>query len=269
MEANSIMASNAPPRFGSFITSLIVMDMKNVARNQLLILLSVSPLIVAFVYRFLVPDEDVLANLANEHLGPDLEFMRPLLTVALTNIHAVLMAIFVGLSASMIGAVYGLLLVEEREDKLMASLRVMPVHFFTYIIARMILPIIIAVIVTTMSYPITGMAPLPFPVIFAIAAIGATFVPVTTLGVAAFAPGRVSALALVRLFSFAAILPVIAWFISPPMEWLFAPLGPYWQMRALWSAMAGGPIWLDLIIAAFVNGGMALLFYWIFTRRNE
>ncbi|MEM8770174.1 MAG: hypothetical protein AAGD92_00870 [Pseudomonadota bacterium] len=253
----------------AFIAALIAADMRNVARNRLLALLAFMPLIVVLIYRFLIPDEAALTALANERFSFDLEAFRPLIVNALNNLHALLMAIFVGLSASMIGAVYGLLLVEEREERLMASLRVMPVSFAAYMIARLGLPTLIAMIITTLAYPVAGMAPLPMGKVFAIAAAGATLVPVITLGVVAFAPGRVAALALVRLFTLAAVLPVTAWFISPPTEWLFASIGAYWQMRALWSGMVGGPVWPDLAIGVAVNALMTAVFYWRFLKRAE
>ncbi len=259
--------SFAMPR--SFIGALIAADMRNVARNRLLALLAFMPLIVALIYRFVIPDEAALADIAGERIGIELEAIRPLIVAAINNLHALLMAIFVGLSASMIGAVYGLLLVEEREERLMPSLRVMPVSFAAYMIARMALPTFAAIIVTAGAYPIAGMAPLPAPKVLAIAAAGATLVPVITLGVVAFAPGRIAALALVRIFSLFAVLPVIAWFISPPAEWVFAPIGAYWQMRALWAAMAGEPLWPYLCVAVVVNAALATLFYWRFERRAE
>lgn len=263
------MSEHSPARSTSFIGALIAADMRNVARNKLLALLAFMPLIVAVIYRFIVPDEAALAEIAGDRFSVELEAIRPLIVTALNNLHALLMAIFVGLSASMIGAVYGLLLVEEREEQLMPSLRVMPVSFATYMIARMALPTLAAMIVTVVAYPIAGMAPLPFPKVFAIAAAGATLVPVMTLGVVAFAPGRIAALALVRIFSLFAVLPVVAWFISPPAEWAFAPIGAYWQMRALWAGLAGEPLWPFLSVAVAVNFVLAALFYWRFERRAE
>ncbi len=253
----------------AFISALVAADMRNVARNRLLALFAFAPLLIALIYRFLVPDESVLAELAGARFSIDLEAIRPLIVNALTNLHALLMAIFVGVSASMIGAVYGLLLVEEREERLTANLRVTPVSFAVYMTARMALPTVAAMIITALAYPVAGMAPLPVIQVFAIAAAGATLAPAITLGVVAFAPGRVSALALVRLFSLCAVLPVIAWFISPPMEWIFAPIGAYWQMRALWSAMASGGVGPDLAIAIVVNLAWTGLFYWRFARRRE
>ena len=254
---------------GRFIASVIAADLRNVSRNKLLMLLAFMPLLAVIIYRFVIPDEIALEALARERFSVELEAVRPLIANALRNLHALLMAIFVGLSASMIGAVYGLLLVEEREERLMQSLRVMPVNFASYMIARMALPTLAAIIVTTVAYPIAGMAPLPIFEIFAIAAAGATLVPVITLGIVAFAPGRITALALVRLFSLFAVLPVIAWFISPPAEWVFAFNGAYWQMRALWSAIAGGEIWPDLSFAVAVNLALSVIFYWRLVRRQE
>lgn len=254
---------------GRFLKALIAADLRSISRNSLLGLLAVMPLIAALAYRFMIPDEAALADLAGARFSVDLERIRPLIEDALLHMHALLMALFVGLSASMIGAVYGLLLVEEREERVLQSVRVMPISFAAYMLGRTALPMLLSTAVTTLAYPLAGMAPLPLTTVFAIAAAGATLAPVITLFIVAFAPGRVTALALVRLVSLLTVLPVIAWFVDPPGEWAFAPIGSYWQMRALWSAMEAGPIWPDLLAAVGVNAFLSVLFYLRLKARSE
>lgn len=263
------MATSSTGNRRDFFGAMIAADLRSISRNALLALLCVMPLIVAVIFRFGVPDAAELAELASRQLGAELETIRPLIQAALLNLHALLMAVFVGLTPSMIGAVYGLLLVEEREERTLSSVRMMPIDFASYVLARMALPTSLAVVVTTLAYPVPGMAPLPVADVLAISAAGATLVPVITLAVVTFAPGRVAALALVRVASLLAVLPVIAWFVDAPGEWAFAPLGSYWQMRALWSAMEGGPVAADLITAVAVNAVLAILLYRRFDARPE
>jgi fluoroquinolone transport system permease protein len=211
----------------------------------------------------------LLVELAGRRLSVELETIRPLIQAALLNLHALLMALFVGLSASMIGAVYGLLLVEEREERTLSSVRVMPIGFASYVLARMALPTFLATVVTALAYPVAGIAPLPAVTVLLVAAAGATLVPVITLAIVTFAPGRVAALALVRVATLLAVLPVIAWFVDAPGEWVLAPIGSYWQMRALWSAMEGSPVWADLVTAVGVNAVLTVLLYRRFEARPE
>lgn len=261
--------AHAQPRRNSFLKAQLSADLRSITRNSLLALLTVMPLITALIYHFAIPDEETLGQLAGQRFSVELEQFRPLIETGLLNLHALLMAIFVGLSASMIGAVYGLLLVEEREERILPSVRVMPVRFSSYVAVRMALPMATATIMTALAYPIAGMAPLPAGTVLAIAAAGATLAPVITLAIVAFAPGRVAALALVRLFSLLAVIPFIAWFIAPPGEWAFAPIGSYWQMRALWSAMEGGAILPDLLAVIAVNGALSIFFYSRLAARSE
>lgn len=252
-----------------FFGAMIAADLRSISRNTLLALLCVMPVIAAVIFRFAIPGEADLAGLAGRQLSVDFETIRPLIDAALLNLHALLMAVFVGLSASMIGAVYGLLLVEEREDRTLSGVRVMPIGFASYMLARMALPTFLAVVVTTLAYPVAGMAPLPAGTVLLISAAGATLVPVITLAIVTFAPGRVAALALARVASLLAVLPVIAWFVGGPGEWVFAPIGSYWQMLALWSAMEGDPVWADLGTAVGVNAILTVLLYRRFEARSE
>ncbi|RFB04797.1 hypothetical protein [Parvularcula marina] len=252
-----------------FFRSLIASDLRSISRNSLLLLLTFTPLLMAVVFRLTVPNVAMLEDLVAKQGYTDIEGLRGFLETALGQIHPVLMSIYIGLSSSLVGSVYGLLLVEEREDHVLPSIRVMPVAFSTYMIARLILPILFSIAVTTLAYPIAGMAPLPLGTIFVIAAAGASMVPMATLAVVAIAPGRVTALAMVRVLSLVAILPILTRFIGPPAEWIFMPIGSYWQMQALWTAIEGGEIGAQLGICVAVNFLFALVFYAIFANKSE
>ncbi|WP_366145262.1 hypothetical protein [Brevundimonas sp.] len=222
-----------------------------------------APLAVALIFRFAVPDAETLqATLAaylGEDLGASLARAAPLL----------LMSLLTAIAPGMVGAVYGLLLVGERDERTMMALRVMPVSFARYLAARLFTPLAFSVGVTIVAYPVAGLAPLPVTTVALIAIVNAISAPVVALAMAAIARNKMAALAVMRVANSVLALPVLAYFAVPPMLYL-AWLSPaYWQMKSLWLAADAVPFLGTLAVAAAMNILLLLLFYALFERQGE
>lgn len=94
---------------------------------------------------------------------------------------------------------YGLLLVDERDELTLAVLQVMPLPFARYLAARMATPCLLSMLMTIAVCPVAGLAPLPLGTVAVIALAGATTVPVVTLTIVTFASNKVVALAMMRV----------------------------------------------------------------------
>ncbi len=230
-------------------------DLANISREYLLAFLITLPVTVALLYRFMIPG-------LSETLQTRLDF-------DLAPYHPLLMGIFIGMAPSLVGAVYGLLLVDERDERTLAALRVMPVPFGTYLSARLLLPTILSVIFTIAAYPLANMTPLPWTTVTALALSAATFVPVAALTVVGFAPNKVTGLVLFRLVNTAAALPALAFLAIGAWERAAWIVPSFWPMKALWLAAEGQPYGLELTIAPIMNIVLMLILYRHLTRRNE
>ena len=104
-----------------------------------------------------------------------------------------LMAIFVTMAPGLVGSVYGLLMVDERDARTLAVHRVMPIRFSHYFAARLAAPAGLAIAFTIAAYPLAGFAPLPVLDVALIAAAGAAIAPMTALAIVAFAPNKIAA----------------------------------------------------------------------------
>lgn len=240
--------------------SLLLADARNVTRDNLLAFLIGSPLLIALIFRFAMPDTAALAQVVDTY--PQLE--------SLVDARGpVLMSIVISMSAGLIGAVYGLLLVDERDERTLTALRVMPVSFAHYLFARLATPCLMSILVIVAAYPVAGLAPLPLPTVAIIAMAGATTVPVVTLTIAAFAPNKVAALAIMRVANAFLALPILAYFASPLQEILAWPVPSFWQMKALWLATEGQPYQLALLLTPALNVPLTLWLYQRFARRSE
>lgn len=247
----------------NLLVALIVTDFHNIARDALLAVIIVAPILVALIFRAFVPDVDQLQDALEAYLTPAtaerLAVAAPLLFMSS------LMAIAPGL----VGAVYGLLLVDERDDRTLTVLRVMPTPFSRYLLARLVLPSALATLMSIVAYPLAGLAPLPMSVVIALAITGATSVPVVTLAMVAFSPNKVAALAVMRVANTVLALPLLAYFATPPMLYLAWPVPSFWQMKALWLAADGAPFVGALALSVAINAALCWLFYRFFMQRAE
>lgn len=245
------------------IATLVAADLRRVTRDPLMAGIIAAPLAVALIFRFAVPDAEALqATLAaylGEDVGASMARAAPLL----------LMSLLTAIAPGLVGAVYGLLLVGERDERTMMALRVMPVSFARYVAARLLTPLAFSVGVTIVAYPVAGLAPLPITTVALIAIVNAISAPVVALAMAAFARNKMAALAVMRVANSVLALPVVAYFAVPPMLYP-AWLSPaYWQMKSLWLAADALPFLGTLAVAAAMNILLLLLFYALFERQGE
>lgn len=192
--------------------ALALADLRNIRREPLLAMLIVFPLVIALIYRFVIPDPVDLAAIARGPLSADLERYRPLFIRLADAMEPLLMTVFVGSTPGLVGGVYGLLLVDERHERTLAVIRVMPAPFAHYLAARMLAPCALSLLMTIAAYPVAGLAPLPTATVAAIAAAGVALAPLVTLAIAAFAPNKVAGLALLRVVNGLLALPILAYF---------------------------------------------------------
>lgn len=255
---SSSQTSTLPPMH--LTLSLMLADLRNITRDALLAFLIASPLLIALIFRFAIPDDTALAQIVRSY---------PQLETLVSARGPVLMSIVVSMSAGLIGAVYGLLLVDERDERTLTVLRVMPVSFAHYLIARLATPCLLSMLMTVAAYPVTGLAPLPLATVAMIALAGATTVPVVTLAIVTFAQNKVAALAIMRVVNALLALPILAYFASPLQEMLAWPVPSFWQMKALWLAAEGQPYLWALMLTPALNAPLTLWLYRRFARRSE
>lgn len=248
--------------------SLMLADLRNVSRDALLAFLILSPLLIALIFRFVIPDTASLL-LTVRQLSADLASRRQELETLVSAMEPLLMSIFICMSPGLIGAVYGLLLVDERDERTLAVLRVMPLPFGRYLAARMATPCLLSMLMTIAAYPVAGFVPLPLGTVAVIALAGATTVPVVTLTIVTFASNKVVALAIMRVINAALALPILAYFATPMQELLAWPVPSFWQMKALWLAADGRPFLSVLLLTPMLNIALTLWLYRRFVRRSE
>lgn len=223
-------------------------DFKNVSRDDLLAWIMLVPFIMAFVFRFGVP---ALAD-----------FLQQSLQFDLVPYYDLIMSFYLGLAPGMIGMISGFLLLDERDDGILSALMVTPISFSQFLLYRTAMPLLIGFVATLIGYPIAGLAPLPFLQLVMIVLLASFSGPIFALFLALLAENKVAGFAIVKILNSINILPVAAYFVAEPLQWIAGLLPTYWMMKLCWMAADGTFTWIYVGIGFVVN----LAYLWIFVR---
>jgi fluoroquinolone transport system permease protein len=228
-------------------------DLKNASRDPLLTWMPALPLFLALFLRVVAPR---VALWLESQWAFDLRLFYPLI-----------MSSFVVMTSTVAGLVVGFLLLDERDDGTLTALRVTPLPPQRYLLYRLAAPMLVGVVMTLVGYPLAGLTPLPLADQLVVAMLGALSGPQIALVLALLAPNKVAGFALLKVLNAVMMLPVVAYFVPSPWQWLAGLLPPYWPLKVFWLATASQSYWLVLAIGLVVNlSAVGLLLHW-FARR--
>jgi fluoroquinolone transport system permease protein len=97
--------------------------------------------------------------------------------------------------------------------------------------------------------------------------VGGFSAPFLTLVLAVMAPNKVAGFAVVKVMNAVNLLPVLACFIPRPPQFVAGLFPTYWPMRAFWSAAAGEPYGVYLVVGSVVSGLALAAAVWLFDHR--
>ncbi len=217
-----------------FVSTMGRNDARLVGRDQLLLGLVFYPIFMYFLIRFgLRP----ATNWLQEAVGFDL---TPYWTVGIAQILVVMMPMFFGM-------ISGILLIEEQEDKTLTAMMVTPVSLDRFVGYRAAAAGIVSFLSIILALGNNGLFEISFTQLVAISALGGLAAPFNALVFFAFATNRVQAFGMLKALSTINSVPLIAWFVAEPWQFLFGLFPPYWAAKAAWTVMEGGSGWLYLI----------------------
>jgi fluoroquinolone transport system permease protein len=228
-------------------------DVRGIRTDSLLLAVIAMPFIIVLFYRFVLIGPDELVQVVATGLPAALEPHRALVERFAAEFGPVMMSLFIGMTPATVGSVYGLLLVDERDERTLAAVRVMPVPFLRYIAMRLAAPFSLSVVTTIAAYPLAGLAPLPLTTVAVIALSAGLAAPTVALIIVTYAPNKLAALVLMRVSAAALSLPVVALVAISGWDRLAWPVPSYWPMRALQLAADGRNPALALVLGPALN----------------
>jgi fluoroquinolone transport system permease protein len=167
----------------------------------------------------------------------------------------------------MVGMVIGFLLLDERDARTLSALRTTPLSMRQYLLYRVVAPLLLGAASTLIGYPLTGLTPLPPTSLLPIIVVASLSAPLLALVLAVAAPNKVAGFAVVKVLNAVNLLPVVAYFVPRPVQFVAGVFPTYWPMRAFWSAAVGEAFAEYLVVGAVVSALALLLAAWLFDRR--
>lgn len=240
--------------FTSAVRTLGRNDRRLVQRDSFLLFMVAYILLIAVGIRFAVP---WLAGLLDEQTGFDLAPYYPVIA-------GWLMAV---LGPQIAGTVFGFLLLEEKDNNTLEALMVTPLSLNTFLLYRVLVATGLGIAMAIVTLLIMGLVDIPVWQLIPIAVVAGLFAPILMLFFAAMADNKVEGFALLKITGVVGLIPIAAWFVPEPWQYLAGLFPPYWAAKALWIAEAGGSSWPVALLAGVITSGIVL---WLLMRRfNE
>ncbi len=232
--------------------TLIKNDGRLIVRNSLLVVMLVMVFALAVAMRFALPALD--ASLATNGVLPNEST-----TMRFSETYG-LWVVFIGLwqSALMPGTVFGFLLLDEKEDQTLTVMRVSPVPIRFYVLYRLALPYVLAVVFSLLTIPIIGVEVIPWWQRLPMALAAGFVAPLTTVSIALFAADKVQGLAFTKFTGIAGLLIIGGWFVEGPWQWAFGVFPPFLVAKAYWMVLGGEGLWWAALCVAIVVQAIAL-----------
>lgn len=235
------------------LRSVAGVDARLVARDRFLAWMTVFILALAVIFRFAFP---AAASPLRASFGFDLETYYPLLAsfVVMT------------LGAPLIGMIMGFILVEAREDNTLKALMVSPLSFDWYLAYKALVPILLGCVTGPAVGLIVGVGLPPFGLLLLICVVASIMAGISAFVIATFSDNRVQAFAVLKISGLSGWIPLAAYFIPEPWQYLAGLFPHYWVFKAYWMAVEGRASWMLALGVGAVTLWVAL---WLLMKRFE
>ena len=224
---------------------LFQIGLRQISRDGMLLVLLPAPFLIGLFLKLAVP-------LANRILTDQCSF-------SIAPWYALADGMLICLTPMFVAMISAFMLLEERDQGVSAFYQVTPAEGFSYLAARIGLPMLWALLATLIVSTPCTLSSISFQVILLGALISSFTGIALAMMVVSIAGNRVEGLALSKLMGISFIGLFFAWLVPAPYHWLAAFLPSFWIGRLL---MGGGNL------PAFLPG-LATCLVWIalFTRR--
>ena len=224
-------------------------DLRLVVRDGWLLILTIALPLFGLLMRWLVP---YVGRLVAEW-------------VDLNPYYGLIVASFlVSNQPIFLGAVVGILFIEEREEGTLLALQTSPLSLRSFLGYRAVAAMGLSVALTVVGVRLAGLVSVSQLELVGAAALASLAVPLVALAYAVFIKNKLQALIALRPMQLWAGLPVLLYFAPTPWQWVGSVPGPlYYPMRLFWSATDGRAEWW-LIVPGLIVQGAAL--FWLVGR---
>jgi fluoroquinolone transport system permease protein len=150
----------------------------------------------------------------------------------------------IGQQPILLGAVVGILFVEERDEGTLLALQASPLSLRGFLLYRVLFSMGLSVVLTVVGVSLAGLVPVSPRVLLAAALAASLTVPMVALGYAVYIQNKVQAITAIKLVQSWAALPALLYFVATPWQWIGSVPAPlYFPIRLFWSAAEDHAEW--------------------------
>jgi fluoroquinolone transport system permease protein len=238
----------------SRVAALLRTDWRNVARDPLLLLVLIVPVLLAGLVRVAFP---WTVAVASPHV--DLEPYGPFLV-----------GYMLILTPMLVGGAVGFMLLDEREEQVLAAIAVTPLGKRGWLTYRLTAPVAATALVAIPALYLSGLEPSSPGRMLVVVVLAALEAPLATLLLAALAANKVQAMALAKAGTLLVIAPFATLFVEPPWQYVAGLLPHYWIVKLTLAPTAEVLQFSVLaIVAAIVHVAALLGLTSVYDRRAE
>jgi fluoroquinolone transport system permease protein len=168
--------------------------------------------------------------------------------------YGLLMSFVLLMPPMLAGIVVGFLLLDQRDDQTLMALQVTPLTLSGYFAYRITVPTALSFVVTLAVLPLAGLSDLGLLATIIAALSCCLLAPIYAVFLGAFASNKVQGFALAKALGVLLVPLLVAYFVNPPLQFLFGLDPLYWPVKVFWLVEANAAIaWEYLIIAIIVQ----------------
>ena len=231
--------------------TIVFAELRNIKRDPMYIFFAIYPIILGIAGHYLV---DYIRDTAPNSPWANITSM-----------------VFIILTGFIFGAITAFTLLDDKDDKVLISLKVTPVDVQAYVIVKLIISFIFGLIATYAIIYGTGfLNNSSFGIITLIALTGAIQAPGIALIVNSFSENKVEGFVVMKLSGLIIILPVIAFFVTGWIQNLLGIAPGYWAARIIELELVPseeGSALLTFIAGVIYNLGMLWVLMRFYTKR--
>lgn len=220
-----------------------------------MLFLVVYPFILAVIGRMIIPR-------VGEALIP--------YGIAIEAHYPALMIFFVVMNPIIFGAIMGLMLLDERETRVLSVVQVLPIRFAEYLLVKAALFTVLSVISGMIITASIGLYEVPIGESLLINCVSALGVLFGMLLINMFATNKVEGFATLKASGFLLLIPVVALYVPEPYLYLCGLAPAFWPAMALASYSPYCPIEVNRVLYLLIGTAYLLgLSYFMYKRLLE
>lgn len=235
------------------LNALVISDIKNIARDFILVFCLLLPVFLVLVFRFMIP---FISGLVRPYF--DLYPYFPFI-----------FGIYLFVAPMMHGWVIGFLLLDERDENTLIAISITPLGKTGYLLYRIATLILVNCVFVMALAPLTGLMKVSILRLFPVAMLSSIEAPLFALMIASFARNKVEGLAFAKGLGLLMIPCFIGLTIPAPWHYFGGIFPTYWVTQSVLSmnGSAAGFL-LNITGGVVVHGLWLVVMLYIFNRRE-